>query len=191
MGSISKSPNYQPLEKDRILNALVGMTEMEAESALARAIIENKADLPGVQIDAFVSVVMRVKTEAIKRSEVLEIMPTEGMNSVGGLGILKQWAEQRRLAFTPAAEEAGVDRPKGILLVGPPGTGKSLAGKALAHNMGQPLIRFDMSRVYGSLVGQSEQRVREALKMCEAMAPCVVLLDVSFKKKVFSPRGAL
>jgi SpoVK/Ycf46/Vps4 family AAA+-type ATPase len=154
------------------------MTEMEAESTVARAIAELRQRLPRVPIDEFVACLMRVKTEAIKRSEVLEVMPTEDMANVGGLDLLKEWVHLRRHAFGEEAREAGVDRPRGTLLVGSPGTGKSLGAKAMAHSLGLPLVKFDINRVYGSLVGSSEARVREALKTLEAMAPLVVLVDL-------------
>ena len=120
---------------------------------------------------------MTVKVDAVRRSSVLELMPVAHMENVGGLNLLKDWIAQRKSAFTPEAKEAGVDRPKGIMLCGSPGGGKSLAAKAVAHELGQPLIKFDISRVYGSLVGQSEQKVREALKTIEACAPVTCLID--------------
>lgn len=172
-----KRPRYSDIEVDSILNTIVGMTEIEADSAISRAIITHRTRLPNVPIDDFVDVLMKVKVETIKRSDVLEIMPVERMENVGGLAALKEWVDLRKDAFTAAAAAAGVDRPKGLLLVGPPGTGKSLAAKAIAHGLGQPLIRFDINRLYAGLVGASEARTREALKLLEAMAPAVAMID--------------
>jgi SpoVK/Ycf46/Vps4 family AAA+-type ATPase len=91
------------------------------------------------------------------------------MANVGGLAALKDWITMRRECFSQEAQEAGVDTPKGMALIGPPGTGKSLVAKAVAHSLGLPLIKFDVSRVFNSLVGSSEARVRSALKMIDAM----------------------
>ena len=104
-------------------------------------------------------------------------MPPASLSDVGGMHALKEWVAVRKHAFDDLAREHGVDAPKGVAMVGAPGTGKSLAAKAIASELGVPLIRFDVSRVFGSLVGQSEGRVRAALKTIDAIAPCVVLLD--------------
>ena len=175
--SQAKRPVFTDDQRNRILNAVVGMSELEAEGTIARAIAEHKTQLPKPNVETFIACLMRVKTEALKRSDVLEVMPVENMSNVGGLTELKEWVAERKIAFGPEAREAGVDRPRGFLLVGPPGTGKSLAAKATANELGQSLIKFDISRVYGSLVGQSEGKVRAALKTIEAMAPCVAMVD--------------
>ena len=99
------------------------------------------------------------------------------MNNVGGLDGLKEWLNARAGCYTQEARDFGIRSPRGCLFAGPPGTGKSLMAKAVAFTMQQPLIRFDVSRVFQSLVGSSEQRVREALKMVDAMSPCVLLVD--------------
>lgn len=173
----NKRPQYGQSEVDRILNTLVGMTEMEAESAISRAMVLHRAKLPAIPLDDFVGVLMKVKVEAIKRSETLEVIQTERMEDVGGLDNLKHWVSARRPAFTKEAADAGVDRPKGVLLVGPPGTAKSLSAKAIAHALGMPLIKFDISRLFAGLVGASEGRTREALKLIHAQAPCVAFVD--------------
>ena len=127
--------------------------------------------------DSLLKPILAAKTEAVKRSEVLEYMPVTEDLEVGGLDNLKDWMNIRKQCFTKEAREFGVARPKGIALLGPPGTGKSLSAKAISQSLGQPLIRFDVGRVFGSLVGQSEQRVRAALKLIEAIAPCVCFID--------------
>jgi len=96
------------------------MTEMEAESAMARAVAEYRRRLPNVTIDEFITSILKVKTEVVKRSDVLEVTQPDSMDNVGGLGALKEWVNARKGAFDPAAWEAGVDRPRGMLLVGPP-----------------------------------------------------------------------
>lgn len=172
-----KRMKYSAADIDRILAAGAGMTGMEFENSVSRAIIENKLALPGIPIDDFVAIIMQTKTEVVKRSEVLEVMPTQGIETVGGLENLKLWISKRAHCFSQEARDMGVEPPKGIALIGPPGTGKSLASKAIGSVLGLPLVKFDVSRVFASLVGQSEERVRSALKMVEAMAPCVLMID--------------
>ena len=175
--SADKRLHYTEAEVDRILAAGAGMTSHEFENAASRAIIENKLRLPSIPIGDFTDVVMTTKTEVVKRSEVLEVMPTVGIENVGGLENLKLWVQKRARCFSQDALDHGVEAPKGIALIGPPGTGKSLASKVMGNVLGLPLVKFDVSRVFQSLVGQSEERVRSALKMVEAMAPCVLMID--------------
>ena len=172
-----RRPNYSEQDVARIISAGQGTEALEFENALSRAVILHRDRLPRLPIDDFLKVVLDVKTETIKKSEVLELMPTANMALVGGLDELKAWVDKRKHAFTPEARAFGVDKPRGVLLVGPPGTGKSLAAKAMAYTLGVPLIKFDIGRVFNSLVGSSEARVRAALKLLNAMAPCAVLLD--------------
>lgn len=176
-GRSGKLIEYDEDETNRIIAAGAGMTIMEFESTISRAIKKFHKKLPDVSIDEFVRYVSITKAEIVKRSDVLELMPLGSMNDVGGLENLKTWIEMRKHAFNPEAREFGVDKPKGCALIGPPGTGKSLCAKAAAHGLGLPLIRFDVSRVFAQFVGSSEGRVREALKTIRAMAPCVVMLD--------------
>lgn len=170
-------PKITADDLDSLISASSGLTAHEAETALSRAIIENSADLKNATAEDLRKVIMEVKVEAVKKTDILEIMPTQGMENVGGLENLKEWIDERRQCFSEAARAYGIEAPKGMLLVGPPGTGKSLAAKAVGHAMGLPLIKFDVSRVFAGIVGESEQRVRNALKMIEAMSPCVVLID--------------
>lgn len=172
-----KAPNFSAEDRDRIIAAAAGMGQQEFDTALARAVVTHKDKLPNVPINDIVNSVMEVKTELVKRSEVLEVMPVQDMSEVGGLENLKEWLERRSHCFSQEAREFGIEPPKGIALIGPPGTGKSLCAKATASMLGLPLIKFDVSRIFNSLVGESESRVRDALKMIEAMAPCVVMLD--------------
>ena len=99
------------------------------------------------------------------------------MNEVGGLENLKSWLERRGLAFGPGAREFGLDSPKGVLLLGVQGCGKSLVAKAIAASWQFPLLRFDMGKVFGGIVGQSEGNMRTALQVAQALAPCVLWID--------------
>jgi predicted kinase len=164
-------------ERALILNAAVGMTSMEAETAMARSIVQNEATWPKTSVDDFARVIMTTKTEVIKRSNVLELHRSLDPSKLGGMDLLKAWVEQRKRSFSAEARDFGVRPPKGIGLFGVPGTGKSLAAKIVPHILGRPLIRFDISRVFASLVGQTEEKIRGALKMIDAMSPCVVWVD--------------
>jgi hypothetical protein len=162
---------------DIILNAAAGMPQLEAESAVARAIVENEVTWPNTDPNVFAQTLMRVKSEIIRRSEVLELHKTIDPAKLGGMDLLKEWLDERRMAFTQEAADFGVVPPKGILLAGVPGTGKSLAAKIIGWSLGMFLVRVDVSRMFGSLVGQTEGRVRAAIKQLEAMAPCVAWID--------------
>lgn len=172
-----KRPRYSAEDVDRIISAGAGMTAHEFETAVSRAFVAHRELLPAIPIETTADEVLAVKVEAVKRTNVLEVMPVGNMNEVGGLQNLKRWVEQRRACFGQDAADFGIDPLKGILLAGPPGTGKSLVSKAIAWALALPLIKFDVSRAFGSLVGQSEAQVDEALRMAEAMAPCVLFLD--------------
>ena len=99
------------------------------------------------------------------------------MAHVGGLDNFKAWVKRRKKAFTPEATKFGLPKPRGVLMVGPSGSGKSLAAKALAVELNIPLVRFDIGKVFAGLVGQSESNMRQALSTAEAMAPCVLFVD--------------
>lgn len=174
-----KKTTYSQEEVSSLLSAGAGMTEMEFGNAFSKAIAHHyetwNTKTPAMQ--ELVSVVMEAKTEVVKRSEVLELMPSGSMHEVGGLDILKEWVADLKACFTEEAKAQKVDVPKGMVCIGPPGCGKTMVAKATASALGIPLIRFDISRVFGSLVGQSEERVRSAMKQLRAMAPCVALVD--------------
>lgn len=182
-----KRPKFSKEDLNAINAITAGMTSHEVSSALARALAANRSKLPNVDVNDFLNVLASIKTEAIRRSEVLELMESENMANIGGLDMLKEWIEKRKNCFTEEAKAFGVDTPKGIALIGPPGTGKSLFAKAIANGLRKPLIRFDVSRVFNSLVGSSEARVRTALKMVDSLAPCVLMIDEV--DKVFQANG--
>jgi SpoVK/Ycf46/Vps4 family AAA+-type ATPase len=172
-----KRPQLDTEGMERILSAGIGLTHAEAETALSRAIVAHKPRLPNVTADDLANDIMKVKVESVKKTEILEVMPAVDMANVGGLENLKDWVAKRSRAYSDEARAFGIEPPKGIVLAGPPGTGKSLVAKAIAHTMGLPLLRFDVGRVFQSLVGQTEERVRATLKLVDGMAPCVLLYD--------------
>jgi len=109
---------------------------------------------------------------------VLEYYPTDrSMAEVGGLDQLKDWLERRGRAFGAGARQFGLDAPKGVLLLGVQGCGKSLTAKAIAAAWQFPLLRFDLGKVFGGIVGQSEGNIRTALQVAQALAPCVLWID--------------
>lgn len=171
-----------------VLNASSGLTVKNFQDYLADAIFKSQEKhgcidkqynqaLIVSDIQSICAMINKAKTDIIKRSDVLEIMEAENMDNVGGQDLLKEWIANRRNAFSAEAREFGVDVPKGIMLVGPPGTGKSVMAKAVASVLDLPLIRFDVSRVFNSLVGASEQRIRASLKLVDALEPCVLFID--------------
>jgi SpoVK/Ycf46/Vps4 family AAA+-type ATPase len=115
----------------------------------------------------------------VKKSGLLEIAEPDqrGLDAVGGLNVLKAWIMKRKRSYTPAAEAYLLPPPKGVLIVGVPGTGKSLSAKAIGTALGVPTLRLDIGALFNSLVGESESRTRAALNLAEALAPCVVWID--------------
>ena len=158
---------------DALLDAARGLTVMEARVAFGKAAAElGRLDHSAVPL------VAREKERVIKQSEVLEYYPTEArLSDVGGLDQLKQWLERRGRAFGAGARDFGLDAPKGVLLLGVQGCGKSLLAKAVAATWQFPLLRFDMGKVFGGIVGQSEGNIRTALRVAQALAPCVLWID--------------
>jgi AAA+ superfamily predicted ATPase len=166
----AKIAKYKADERDQILDAASGLTTFEAENAFALSVVGNKAVTPRT--------VATEKANAIKNNGLLEVVETNaGLEGIGGLETLKGWLLKRRNAFGQKAKEYGLPTPKGLLIVGVPGTGKSLTAKATAAVFGRPLLKLDAGRLFGSLVGQSEGNLRSAIQTAEAIAPAVLWLD--------------
>lgn len=156
-----------------VLEAALGLTIMEAELAFAKAIVEN-----GRLTESEISLIVAEKEQVIRKSGYLEYHhPQENLEDVGGLDKLKEWLNRRSNAFSESAREYGLEQPRGILLLGVPGTGKSLAAKAASNAWQFPLLRLDMGKIYGGIVGQSEQNIRGALGIAETLAPCILWID--------------
>jgi SpoVK/Ycf46/Vps4 family AAA+-type ATPase len=150
-----------------------GLSEQRVRQLAARALARRGA----LGLDDLAEV-LEEKRRAIARSELLEYCPTEATPAdIGGLDALKHWLEQRHRAFSEEAQRYGLPLPRGVLLVGPQGTGKSLTAKAIAHSWSMPLLRLDVGRLFAGLVGASEARTREMIQRAEAMAPCVLWID--------------
>ena len=163
--------------RDRVIANASGMTEDEIESSLALSVVKTNVETGKPSIDA--DVVMEEKAKILSKSGFLEYWPyPEDLSSVGGLNNLKKWLSEREKAvFSPKAKEFGLPQPKGLFLLGLPGTGKSLSAKCLSKEWGLPLIRFDMGKVFGSLVGESEERMRMVLHQIESLAQAAVWID--------------
>lgn len=163
--------------KDELVEAALGLTTSEAENALSLSLIRPRIEKSKEVWDA--RIVMEEKCQALKKNGLLEYVPVSpsGLKDVGGLQELKSWMSKRKNAFTQKAKDFGLPAPKGIILVGPPGCGKSLTAKAASSELGMPLLRLDMGKMFGSLVGQSEQNMRTALQVAEAISPCILWVD--------------
>jgi len=122
--------------------------------------------------------VLEEKKQIIQQTQLLEFSLTDKkITDLGGLDNFKDWLKLRSEAFLPAAKEYGLPYPKGLLLVGVQGTGKSLAAKTVANEWKLPLLRLDFGRLFASLIGQSESRVRKMIQIAEALSPCVLWVD--------------
>jgi len=156
--------------RDRLLDSACGLTSMEAENAFALSVIEAGELSPAV--------VAREKAAAVKKNGLLEIWPVnETLDNIGGLDLLKTWLLRRKDAFGRKAMEYRLPCPKGLLIIGIPGTGKSLTAKATAGVFQRPLLRLDAGRLYGGLVGESEANLRAVIQTVEAIAPCILWID--------------
>lgn len=166
--------NLTKLGQEKMIQAALGLTSTQAQRVFAKAIVSGS----GILDDRGIDLVTEEKKQIIRESEALEFYAvTETPNDVGGLDILKQWLQLRERAFTQEAREYGLPAPKGIALIGIPGTGKSLTAKMIGGLWRLPLLRLDVGSLFGSLVGESEERVRRALRLAETVAPCVVWID--------------
>jgi SpoVK/Ycf46/Vps4 family AAA+-type ATPase len=122
--------------------------------------------------------VAREKAQAVKKNGLLELIETkENLDSIGGLDVLKEWLLKRRNAFGQKAIQYGLPTPKGLLIIGIPGTGKSLTAKATSQVFGVPLLKLDAGRIFAGLVGQSESNLRAVIQTAEAIAPCCLWID--------------
>lgn len=164
------------LERDRageLLRAAQGLTLVEAENVFARAIADDG------RLDASdIAMVLEEKQQIVRKSGLLEYFPaSDGLDRIGGLELLKEWLVRRRAAFGEAARAFGLPEPKGILLLGVQGCGKSLTAKCVASEWRLPLLRLDVGRIFSSFVGSSEQNLRRAIGVAEGVAPVVLWLD--------------
>lgn len=177
-GSSLKGDQVPDAEMEKhLLEAALGMTTTEAENALTLSFVRCHELKSEKKWDP--AVVLAEKCETLRKTGLLTYFPPngQGMSQIGGLDNLKEWVSLRRTAFTEEAKEYGLKHPKGILTVGPPGSGKSVGARAISAELGLPLIRCDMGSIFAGLVGASEENARRVIQTAEAVAPCVLWLD--------------
>ena len=155
---------------ERVLKAAQGLTCTEAENVFAKSLVMTRT------LD--VDVIIAEKKQIIRRSQILEYFEAmEDLSQVGGMPLLKDWLAKRALAFSERARQFGLPEPKGLLLLGVQGAGKSLVAKAIASQWQLPLLRLDLGRMFSELVGSSEHNMRTALRLAESVSPCLLWLD--------------
>ncbi|MBW4576352.1 MAG: AAA family ATPase [Aphanothece sp. CMT-3BRIN-NPC111] len=158
---------------DELVRSCQGLSLERIRRVLARA-IATRGELQPEDVD----LVLEEKRQTIRQTQILEYYPTsENISDIGGLDNLKDWLLRRGSAFSERARQYGLPHPRGLLLVGIQGTGKSLTAKAIAHHWHLPLLRLDVGRLFGGLVGESESRTRQMIQLAEALAPCVLWID--------------
>ncbi len=177
LNSFTRIPNIKvnltELGKDKMIRSALGLTANQAQRVFAKAIVRN-----GTLDEQDIDLITREKKAIIRESGALEFFPvSETLDQVGGLDILKEWQRSRERCFTQEAQDYGLHPPKGLLLMGISGTGKSLTAKVIAAVWHQPLIRLDMGSIFGSLVGESEENMRKALRLAETVSPCILWID--------------
>jgi SpoVK/Ycf46/Vps4 family AAA+-type ATPase len=160
--------------REKLLKAALGLTRDETEKVYQKAKVTA-----GQLTESEVGIILSEKKQLIRRNGILEFIDVdETLESVGGLEELKHWLKQRSYAFTERARAYGLPQPKGMLILGVPGCGKSLIAKTTSLLWGLPLLRLDMGRVYdGSTVGRSEANLRAALKTAESISPAILFID--------------
>src|SRR5258706_9476801 len=168
---------------DALAANLTGLTEDEAERAVAQAIVARYALSPEVVTDVLTS-----KKEMLRRSGMLEFMEAvNDLSTVGGLENLKKWRAWRRGAFEPGAAEFGLEPPRGVILMGVQGCGKSLAARAVAGSWKLPLVKLDTGAIFDKYIGETEKRVHKLFAVAEQLAPVVLWIDEL--EKVFAGSG--
>ncbi|MEO0406641.1 MAG: AAA family ATPase [Cyanobacteria bacterium P01_A01_bin.135] len=163
----------KPQDIDELVRSCQGLSMERIRRIIARAIATHGELRP-----EDVALVLEEKRQTIQQTQILDFYPTESrISDIGGLDNLKAWLLRRGSAFSERARQYGLPHPRGLLLVGIQGTGKSLTAKAIAHHWHLPLLRLDVGRLFAGLVGESEQRTRQMIQLSEAMAPCILWID--------------
>lgn len=160
-------------QADLLVSAAHGLTLAEAENAFAKAIAQdNRLDATDVKM------LLDEKSQVVRKSGLLEYHATDqSLADIGGLTSLKRWLNRRKDAFSEDARVFGLPEPKGVLLLGVQGCGKSLTAKSIATSWRLPLVRLDMGRIYSGIIGSSEENLRRAIRVVESLAPVVMWVD--------------
>lgn len=168
-----KSDNLSEEDKDRLCKGALGLTLQEAENAFALAMVnDGKIDISDLKI------IMNEKMQVIKKTGILEFVESNlGIEDIGGLENLKSWLKKRNNSWSENAKKYCVPAPKGVLITGVPGCGKSLTAKAMSAIWQLPLLRLDLGKIFSGLVGSSEENMRRAIATAEAVAPSILWVD--------------
>ena len=159
--------------REQIIHALLGLTLVEAENVLAKTLVQHRGFG-----EKSLEVINSEKKQIIRKNGILQYYDAqEKLESVGGLDSLKSWLLKRSVVFSDQARDYGLPAPKGVLLLGVQGCGKSLMAKTISNIWKLPLLRFDVGQVFGSLVGSSEENIRRAIKVAESVSPVVFWVD--------------
>ncbi|MED4163254.1 AAA family ATPase [Halalkalibacterium halodurans] len=160
-------------EKEKLVKASLGLTLAEAENAFARAMVEDG----NLSIND-VPIILQEKEQIIKKTGILEFVTSDlNIEDVGGLENLKRWLEKRNKSWLDSAQKYCLPSPKGVMITGVPGCGKSLISKAISDMWKLPLLRLDIGKIYSGIVGSSEERMRSAIQTAEAIAPSILWID--------------
>jgi len=163
----------EPRVLDEWIRSCQGLSMERIRRVLAKAIATHGS----LQADD-VELILEEKRQTIRQTQILDFYPaTQQISDIGGLDNLKDWLLRRGGAFSEKARQYGLPHPRGLLLVGIQGTGKSLTAKAIAHHWHLPLLRLDVGRLFAGLVGESESRTRQMIQLAEALAPCILWID--------------
>ncbi|MGB3670493.1 MAG: AAA family ATPase, partial [Phormidesmis sp.] len=158
---------------DELVRSCQGLALERIRRVLARGIAAHGTFEP-----EDIDLILEEKRQTIRQTQILEFYPaSEKISDIGGLDSLKDWLLKRGGAFSQRARQYGLPHPRGLMLVGIQGTGKSLTAKAIAHHWHLPLLRLDVGRLFGGLVGESESRTRQMIQLAEALAPCILWID--------------
>ena len=159
--------------EDKCIHGLLGLGAAEMELALKRSMVDRKT-----VDDDFIDDLLEEKAQIVRKSGTLEFIRSRiNIDQIGGLGNIKEWLETRSNAFSTKARDFGLDIPKGVLVMGISGCGKSLCAKAVATGWNLPLLRLDLNEVYSGSMGSPEDVFRRSIKTVEASAPCVLWID--------------
>jgi hypothetical protein len=184
---LDRSKLPRPELKQKLVSSALGLTTNQARLAFSRVYAAaGKFDERGIELITW------AKREVIRESGALEFWPAEeGETGVGGLDLLKAWLKKREKAFTEEARGAGLPYPRGVSLIGIPGTGKSLTAKMVSGLWKLPLLRLDVGALFASLLGEAEQNMRRAIQLAETVSPCILWIDEMEKAFAGSGAGAL
>jgi SpoVK/Ycf46/Vps4 family AAA+-type ATPase len=161
------------MELQELVKALVGMTLKQARQTIAYAALDD-----GKLTIEDISKILHRKAQMIRDGGVLEYFPVEDKPlKLGGFAGLKRWLDQAKMGFSPQARQLNLPSPKGVLIVGIQGCGKSLAAKTIAQSWKLPLLKLDAGRLYDKYIGESERNFRQAIALAESMAPAVLWID--------------